>query len=148
MSSVWGLGAGQGGCEGEFCPRSRELRVRLSAAVALSRGAASVLCYFFIFGCAGPRCRTRAFPRRGEWGCSLAVGLLLQLGLSRHGHRLSGFEAGVSVPGTKPVSLRWQADSSLSSVQSLSRVRLCDPMNCSTPGLPVRRLERGREIGL
>ena len=24
-----------------------------------------------------------------------------------------------------------------SSVQSLSRVRLCDPMNCSTPGLPV-----------
>jgi len=27
----------------------------------------------------------------------------------------------------------WQ----ISSVQSLSRVRLCDPMNCSTPGLPV-----------
>ena len=25
----------------------------------------------------------------------------------------------------------------LSSVQSLSRVRLCDPMGCSTPGLPV-----------
>ena len=25
----------------------------------------------------------------------------------------------------------------LSSVQSLSRVRLCDPMNRSTPGLPV-----------
>ena len=25
----------------------------------------------------------------------------------------------------------------LSSVQSLSVVRLCDPMNCSTPGLPV-----------
>ena len=24
-----------------------------------------------------------------------------------------------------------------SSVQSLSRVQLCDPMNCSTPGLPV-----------
>ena len=24
-----------------------------------------------------------------------------------------------------------------SSVQSLSRVRLCEPMNCSTPGLPV-----------
>ena len=23
------------------------------------------------------------------------------------------------------------------SIQSLSRVRLCDPMNCSTPGLPV-----------
>ena len=27
--------------------------------------------------------------------------------------------------------------SQLSSVQSLSRFRLCDPMNCSTPGLPV-----------
>ena len=25
----------------------------------------------------------------------------------------------------------------MSSVQSLSRVRLCDPMDCSTPGLPV-----------
>ena len=25
----------------------------------------------------------------------------------------------------------------LSSVQSLSRVRLCDPMDCSTPGFPV-----------
>ena len=25
----------------------------------------------------------------------------------------------------------------ISSIQSLSRVRLCDPMNCSTPGLPV-----------
>ena len=25
----------------------------------------------------------------------------------------------------------------LSSVQSLSRVRLCNPVNCSTPGLPV-----------
>ena len=25
-----------------------------------------------------------------------------------------------------------------SSVQSLSRVQLCDPMNCSTPGLPVQ----------
>ena len=25
----------------------------------------------------------------------------------------------------------------ISSVQLLSRVRLCDPMNCSTPGLPV-----------
>ena len=24
-----------------------------------------------------------------------------------------------------------------SSVQLLSRVQLCDPMNCSTPGLPV-----------
>ena len=23
------------------------------------------------------------------------------------------------------------------SIQSLSRVRLCDPMNCSTPGFPI-----------
>ena len=37
----------------------------------------------------------------------------------------------LSVPG-KPY-LTYQ----FSSVQSLSRVRLCDPMNCSTPGLPV-----------
>ena len=27
--------------------------------------------------------------------------------------------------------------SQFSSIQSLSHVRLCDPMNCSTPGLPV-----------
>ena len=26
-----------------------------------------------------------------------------------------------------------------SSVQSLSRVRLCDPMDCSTPGFPVAK---------
>ena len=30
------------------------------------------------------------------------------------------------------------ANFGFSSIQSLSRVRLCDPMNCSTPGLPVR----------
>ena len=30
-----------------------------------------------------------------------------------------------------------QRNIQFSSVQSLSRVRLCDPMNCSTPGLPV-----------
>ena len=28
-------------------------------------------------------------------------------------------------------------DSQFSSVQPLSRIRLCDPMNCSMPGLPV-----------
>ena len=28
-------------------------------------------------------------------------------------------------------------EAQFSSVQSLSRVRLCDPMDCSTPGLPV-----------
>ena len=35
--------------------------------------------------------------------------------------------------------LEWAAlpSSRFSSVQSLSRVWLCDPMNCSTPGLPV-----------
>ena len=30
-----------------------------------------------------------------------------------------------------------KAFDSVSSVQLLSRVRLCDPMNCSTPGLPL-----------
>ena len=37
------------------------------------------------------------------------------------------------------ISLRtdWFDSFSFSSVQSLSRVRLCDPMNRSTPGLPV-----------
>ena len=52
-------------------------------------------------------------------------------------------------PGIKPTSLALQADSlplshprSLTktfsqSVQSLSRGWLCDPMDCSTPGLPV-----------
>ena len=32
--------------------------------------------------------------------------------------------------------LEWQ-EVQFSSVQMLSRVRLCDPMNCITPGLPV-----------
>ena len=50
-------------------------------------------------------------------------------------------------PGIDPHLLRllhWQpgslplAPSSVCSVQSLSCVQLCDPMNCSTPGLPVR----------
>ena len=32
-----------------------------------------------------------------------------------------------------------------SSVQPLSRIRLCDPMDCSTPGFPVRhQLWEGR----
>ena len=31
----------------------------------------------------------------------------------------------------------WRASFHINSVQSLSRVRLCDPMDCSTPGLPV-----------
>ena len=36
--------------------------------------------------------------------------------------------------GTQPMQL---SSVRFSSVQSLSRVRLCDPMNRSTPGLPV-----------
>ena len=36
----------------------------------------------------------------------------------------------ITAPSAKPSEV-------YSSVQSLSRVRLCDPMNCSTPGLPV-----------
>ena len=38
---------------------------------------------------------------------------------------------------TKGRNRQFYNNSSVSSVQSLSRVRLCDPMNCSTPGLPV-----------
>ena len=32
---------------------------------------------------------------------------------------------------------RWQEYTEFSSVQLLSRVRLCVPMDCSTPGFPV-----------
>ena len=35
------------------------------------------------------------------------------------------------------MSSHWRWNISLSSVQSLSHVRLCDPKDCSTPGLPV-----------
>ena len=35
------------------------------------------------------------------------------------------------------MSAVWIPARKFSSVQLLSRVRLCDPMNCSTPGLPV-----------
>jgi len=42
-------------------------------------------------------------------------------------------------PLLEPEKLHSEADSTIQfgSVQSLSRVRLCDPMNHSTPGLPV-----------
>ena len=43
-----------------------------------------------------------------------------------------------SVALRSPWTVACQAPLSVSSVQSLSRVRLCDPMNHSTPGLPVR----------
>ena len=36
-----------------------------------------------------------------------------------------------------PLSHQGSPTYAVSSVQSLSHVRLCDPMNCSTPGLPV-----------
>ena len=39
------------------------------------------------------------------------------------------------IPNLSPIALISSVQ--FSSVQSLSRVRLCDPMNCSTPGLPV-----------
>ena len=32
---------------------------------------------------------------------------------------------------------QWASQVVLSSVQSLSHVRHCDPMDCNTPGLPV-----------
>ena len=70
---------------------------------------------------------------RQEYGCGLPFpppGIFPTQGLNRHLLCL----------------LHWQADSlplshlgspTNHSVQSLSRVRLCDPMNRSTPGLPV-----------
>ena len=36
-----------------------------------------------------------------------------------------------------PTCMSFSFQFQFSSVQSLSHVRLCDPMNCSTPGLPV-----------
>ena len=39
------------------------------------------------------------------------------------------------IPNLSPIALISSVQ--FSSVQSLSRVRLCDPMNCSMPGLPV-----------
>ena len=38
--------------------------------------------------------------------------------------------------------ITFKGDIAFSSVQSFSRVRLCDPMNCSTPGLPVHHHSR------
>ena len=38
---------------------------------------------------------------------------------------------------TNDVGVEEECRVGFSSVQSLSHVRLCDPMNCSTPGLPV-----------
>ena len=38
---------------------------------------------------------------------------------------------------SKQLLLSWTCDKLFSSVQSLSRVPLCNPMECSTPGLPV-----------
>ena len=57
-------------------------------------------------------------------------------------------------PGIKPTFPELQADSlplsqlggpfcCISSVQSLSGVRLCDPMDCSTPGFPVHQSTPG-----
>ena len=40
-------------------------------------------------------------------------------------------------PGLISLRMDWLDLQTISSVQSLSRVRLCDPMNRSTPGLPV-----------
>ena len=59
--------------------------------------------------------------------------------------RSHAFSVGLAAKVTLPPSelsavpgLGWRTDSvSISSVQSLSRVLLCDPMDRSTPGLPV-----------
>ena len=55
-----------------------------------------------------------------------------------HGQRIL---AGSSPWGHKRVrhDLEIKQQQTFSSVQSLSRVRLCDPMNGSTPGLPVNQ---------
>ena len=37
----------------------------------------------------------------------------------------------------RQIMLAMVVNMAISSVQSLSRVQLCDPMNCSTPGYPV-----------
>ena len=49
---------------------------------------------------------------------------------------LQRLEWGAPLPGNAPCIITHHR-SQFSSVQSLSRVRLCDPMDRSTPGLPV-----------
>ena len=51
--------------------------------------------------------------------------------------RYSGEGAVLSLPGTELCLWSGDKDPPAVSVQSLSRVQLCDPMDCSTPGLPV-----------
>ena len=44
---------------------------------------------------------------------------------------------GMDLTEAEDIKKRWKVYTEFSSVQLLSRVQLCDPMNCSTPGLPV-----------
>ena len=44
---------------------------------------------------------------------------------------------GMDLTEAEDITKRWKVYTEFSSVQLLSRVQLCDPMNCSTPGLPV-----------
>ena len=45
---------------------------------------------------------------------------------------------------TAGVILGFEEDSSSQEVESLSRVRLCDPMNCSLPGSSVHGISQAR----
>ena len=74
--------------------------------------------------------------------CTAACQASLSRGFSRQEHwsRLPFPSPGdLPDPGMEPVSLVSPALVGIlfSSVQLLSRVRLCDPINCSIPGLPV-----------
>ena len=54
------------------------------------------------------------------------------------GHRtMDWFKIGKGIQGCILSSCSFNLYAEFSSVQSLSHVWLCDPMNCSTPGLPV-----------
>ena len=77
-------------------------------------------------------------------GCSLE-GLMLRLKLQYFGHlmrRVDSLEKTLMLGGIGGRRRRVYHVTSVqfSSVQLLSRVRLCDPMNCSTPGSLLKRL--------
>ena len=67
-------------------------------------------------------------------GPNLATFLEFSLNQYFRGNFLQCFKEALPTETKEGISLAAQW---FSSVQSLSRIRLCDPMNCSTPGLPV-----------
>ena len=72
-----------------------------------------------------PSCVASLSPRMPWLGSSSSIWVTIELGLSWS----LVFDSGLS--SRRPSLLPF------SSVQSLSRVRLCDPMDCSVPGFPV-----------